>query len=58
MILYFSIAIAVMFPSSPVVLRVTKDVPDEDLFASVVDPSYQAAFVVADVEDEANADDV
>jgi hypothetical protein len=47
-----------MFPFSPVVLRVTQDVPDEDLFASVADPSYQPAFVVANVEDDANADDV
>jgi len=47
-----------MFPSPSVVLRVTKNVPDEDLFASVVDPSYQPAFVVADVEDDANGDDV
>jgi hypothetical protein len=38
LMLYFSIAIAVMFPPFPVVFRVTQNVPDENFLTSVIDP--------------------
>jgi hypothetical protein len=53
LILYFSIAIAVIFPFLLVVIGMAQNVPNENLLALVADPGNQPTPVVADVENNA-----